>query len=288
MCRMIVWFWGSYSEPKCWILYDLHDSTGTFAGPLPPSSGGHFSAPDQQTPRGIEPAEQYPLCLLRVACHWWHWVLVLPYWEAFEKLLKKSRAACVGWMSSCGDLYPYDLWHDMHASKARRSRSGGNWCQPPTGLVFSQPYLHQAAPKHSRDRRLLKSDLGRLYDVIVSYISNFVFAYYIVLYTLYDYSKTYMLYIYIYICILENKHVINYSSIWFLTLFSQGHRVGVATFFAAFCNGTVAEVPHVRLQHWPKLARTSSQLTPANWIVAVFLTDLENPKSHRIHVCYIW
>ena len=198
MCRMIVWFWGSYSEPKCWILYDLHDSTGTFAGPLPPSSGGHFSAPDQQTPRGIEPAEQYPLCLLRVACHWWHWVLVLPYWEAFEKLLKKSRAACVGWMSSCGDLYPYDLWHDMHASKARRSRSEGNWCQPPTGLVFSQPYLHQAAPKHSRDRRLLKSDLGRLYDVIVSYISNFVFAYYIVLYTLYDYSKTYMLYIYVY------------------------------------------------------------------------------------------
>ena len=167
MCRMIVWFWGSYSEPKWWILYDLHDSTGTFAGPLPPSSGGHFSAPDQQTPRGIEPAEQYPLCLLRVACHWWHWVLVLPYWEAFEKLLKKSRAACVGWMSSDGDLYPFDLWHYMHASKARRSRSGGNWCQPPTRLVFTQPYLHQAAPKHSRDRRLLKCDLGRLYDVIV-------------------------------------------------------------------------------------------------------------------------
>lgn len=120
----------------------------------------------------------------------------------------------------------------MHASKARRSRSGGNWCQPPTGLVFSQPYLHQAAPKHSRDRRLLKSDLGRLYHVIVSYISNFVFACYIVLYTLYDYSKTYVLYIYIR---KNNKHVINYSSIWFLILFSQGHRVGVATFFAAFC-----------------------------------------------------
>lgn len=88
-------------------------------------------------------------------------------WEAFEKLLKKSRAACVGWMSSDGDLYPFDLWHYMHASKARRSRSGGNWCQPPTRLVFTQPYLHQAAPKHSRDRRLLKCDLGRLYDVIV-------------------------------------------------------------------------------------------------------------------------